>query len=401
MVKVSDIILDPDSFVSLHVQLHNRLRQLIVSGQWPKGARIPSENQFAGYLKVSRSTVRLALQKIEIEGLIERIAGRGTFIADLPSKPRGNRHIAFITYGFNSESQLMMLKGAESAIKAYGYQIILNNVQNQREELDILQHLESAAGVLLWPHANASGAQENANGDGAFGDAVFGYEQIHLPMVLMDRQIYGLECDCVTSDNYRGAQMMMQHLLELGHRRIAFLSHQAMEILPIMERHSAYCDAMSDAGLEPAPPWLIGKTGSEIGASQALRSSIDMNSTELTQIRDYLQSVSPRPTAIFAINDYLAILAARTLKLMKIPMPEHVSVAGFDDIDLAAHLEVPLTTVAQDSFLIGRHAAQRLIQRLNGYSGPAECIRIPTELRIRSSTSFPVQTTREEVMDIG
>lgn len=396
MVKISDLILDPDSIVSLHVQLHNRLRQLILSGQWPKGVRIPSENQIATYLKVSRSTVRLALQKTEIEGLIERIAGRGTFVTELPSNPYANRHIAFITHGFDSESQLLMLKGAESAVRAHGYQIILSNVQSQQEELHVLQHLDTAAGVLLWPHANASHAH---------AEAAFGYEHIHLPMVLMDRQIYGLECDCVTSDNTHGAQMLMQHLIELGHRQIVFLSHHQMEILPIKERYLAYCDAMKAAGLEPALPWLIGEHGCEIGASQAFRSSIDLKSTELRQISDYLLSSNPRPTAIFAINDYLAILAARTLKLLHLQLPGQISVAGFDDIDLAAHLEVPLTTVAQDAFVIGKQAAQRLIQRLGGYEGPAECIRIPTELRIRSSTTVPMQSSsqapREEVMDIG
>jgi GntR family transcriptional regulator of arabinose operon len=394
MGKISDIVLDPNSMVSLHVQLHTRLRQLILSGQWPKGSRIPSENQFAISLKVSRSTVRLALQKAEIEGLIERIAGRGTFVADLPQKAHDNQHIAFVTYGFDSESQLMMLKGAESAVKAYGYQITLSNVQSQQEELDVLQQLkaDSVVGVLLWPNAKASHARE---------DEAFAYEQIHLPMVLMDRQIYGMDCDCVTSDNYNGALALMQHLIELGHQHIAFLSHYETELLPVAERYRAYRNALSAAHLPDPAPWLISEPGFEIGNYYTFRSSLDLNSTELQQIKDYLLNAQPRPTAIFAINDYLAILAARTLKFLHIPIPDSISIAGFDDIDLAAHLEVPLTTVAQDCFTIGRHAAQRLIRRLEGDDSPAECILIPTELRIRSSTSMPNPITRKEVMDIG
>jgi GntR family transcriptional regulator of arabinose operon len=400
MIKISDIVLDPDSIASLHAQLHTRLRQLILSGQWPEGSRIPSENQFAVHLKVSRSTVRLALQKAEIEGLIERMAGRGTFVANVPSQSQHKRHIAFITYGFDSESQLMMLKGAESAVKAYGYQIILSNVQSQQEEFDILQHLkaESVAGVLLWPNANASHTTPRSGESDSFG-----YQHIHLPLVLMDRQIYGIDCDCVTSDNYSGAMSLMQHLIELGHQHIAFLSHHEMELLPVKERYRAYRDALQNAQLQEMPPCLISEPGFEIGNYFTFRGSLDLDSTELRQIRDYLLNTTPRPTAIFAINDYLAILAVRTLKLLQFPVPESVSVAGFDDIDLAAHLEVPLTTVAQDAFLIGRHAAQRLISRLDGYDGPAECVLIPTELRIRSSTSVPTSTSipRKEVMDIG
>ena len=76
MNKVTDISLAEDSFISLHVQLHNQLRQLIHSGRWPNASRIPSENEFTSHLNISRSTVRLALQQAELEGLIERIAGR-------------------------------------------------------------------------------------------------------------------------------------------------------------------------------------------------------------------------------------------------------------------------------------------------------------------------------------
>jgi DNA-binding LacI/PurR family transcriptional regulator len=180
-----------------------------------------------------------------------------------------------------------------------------------------------------------------------------------------------------------------------------FLSHHEMELLPVAERYRAYQDALSTAQLSNAAPWLISEPGFEIGNYYTFRSSLDMNSLELRQIKEYLLNAQPRPTAIFAINDYLAILAARILKFLQISIPESISIAGFDDIDMAAHLEVPLTTVAQDSFLIGKRAAQQLIRRLEGYDGPAECILIPTELRIRSSTSVPIQMLRKEVMDIG
>src|SRR5262249_10135725 len=111
---------------------------------------------------------------------------------------------------------------------------------------------------------------------------------------------------------------------------------------------------------------------------------------ELQQIRNYVLNVRPRPTAIFALNDYLAVLAIRAMKTLDIRIPEGMSIAGFDDSDLAVHLEVPLTTVAQDPFAIGKRAAQLLINRLEGYSGPTRCESIPTHLRVRGSTSVPM-----------
>ena len=121
-----------------------------------------------------------------------------------------------------------------------------------------------------------------------------------------------------------------------------------------------------------------------------ISSSIDTKSAELQQIKDYILNAQPRPTAIFALNDYIAVLAMRAMKLLNLQVPDSISIAGFDDIDLAMHLEVPLTTVAQDPFVIGKRAAQLLIKRLQGFSGPANCEIIPTQLRIRSSTATPI-----------
>src|SRR5664279_4195099 len=259
MNKTTDIVITHKSVISLHVQLHSQLSQLIVSGRWAYGTRIPSESQISQHLNVSRTTVRLALQQAEIEGLIERTAGKGTFVAYLPTEIYNRRLISFVTYGFDTESHLLMLTGAENEAKAHGYQIILNYVQSQQQEIDILKQLrgEDVAGVLLWPHANASRPQQQTT---------LNYQQIHLPMVLMDRQIYGIDCDCVTSDNYGGAQALMRHLIELGHQQIVFLSHHEMHLLPVTERYRAYCDVLREAGLTPLDPWLLGRPNDEIRA---------------------------------------------------------------------------------------------------------------------------------------
>ena len=80
----------------------------------------------------------------------------------------------------------------------------------------------------------------------------------------------------------------------------------------------------------------------------------------------------------------------RVMKSLDINVPNEVSIAGFDDIDVAVHLEVPLTTVAQDRFSIGKQAAHLLMQRLEGENGPPQTAIIPTQLRIRSSTAVSV-----------
>jgi GntR family transcriptional regulator of arabinose operon len=380
MNKVSDILLDPNSFVSLHVQLHNQLQELILSGRWSHGTRIPSENQLTSHLNISRSTVRLALQRAELEGLVERVPGKGTFVAYVSRKEGPRQLIAFVTCGFDSEMHLLLLNGVEEAVKPNGHHIIFRSVANRQEEIDMLKRFqeENVAGVLLWPNANTPQMdQENARI----------YHEIHIPIVLMDRQIYGLDFDCVTSDNYGGAQALMRHLVEMGHQHVSFLTHHETDVLPVMERYRAYRDVLLEAGLTPIPPWMIGERGNEISSNDMLRSSLNVKSPEFQQIKSHMLNAQPRPTAIFAINDNLAIIATRAMKALNVPVPDAVSIAGFDDIEFAAHLDVPMTTVAQEPFAIGKRAAELLIQRLEGYTGPARCEIIPTRLHIRSSTS--------------
>ena len=380
MNKVTDISLAEDSFISLHVQLHNQLRQLIHSGRWPNASRIPSENELTSHLNISRSTVRLALQQAELEGLIERIAGRGTFVAYAPTENHQRHLIAFVTGGIDAENHLLMLSGAEHEVRARGYQIVFSTAKNQDEELQILERVEedNIAGVLLWANALSTRSQQHT---------IARYQQVSVPVVLMDRKIPSFECDYVTSDNYGGARALMRHLIELGHRHIVFLSHDIVEIFPVMERYRGYCEALQEAGLPTADLWLIGQSGVEISASYALRSSVDKKSIEIQQIKDYIHNAKPRPTAIFALNDWLAVLALRAMKQLEMKIPDAMSIAGFDDIDLAVHLEVPLTTVAQNPFAIGKRAAQVLLDRLTSNNSSTKLEYIPTELRIRSSTS--------------
>lgn len=386
MNKITDVVISHRSVISLHAQLHSQLSQLILSGRWAHGTRIPSESEFSRHLNVSRTTVRLALQQAEIEGLIERTAGRGTFVAYQATETYERRLVSFVTYGFDAESHLYMLTGVEKEAKSRGYQIVLNYVQSYQEEIEALQRLrrEEVAGVLLWAHSNASHPNQQTT---------LNYQQIHLPMVLMDRQIYGIDCDCVTSDNYSGAKALMEHLIGLGHRDIVFLSHHEMTVLPVSERYRAYREAMQDAGLMAQAPWLIGQQDHEIGTGQALRSAVDARSPELLQLKELMLRATPRPTAIFAVNDCLAVIAACALKQLGLRVPDEVSIAGFDDIDLAAHLEVPLTTVAQDFFMIGKRAMQLLADRLDGYAGETCCEVIQTQLRIRHSTGVPLHVS--------
>ncbi len=372
-----------ESVIPLHEQLLNQLRQFILSGRWPPERRIPSETELQRELKISRSTIRQALRNAEIEGLIKRVPGRGTFVTNTHSRNNTQRLIAFLVFDFDRYIQRRLLSGAESAARAAGYRVIFCNSHSDVEEeermLDQL-HQDGVDGILLWPNV------ENGNPERLAKLSRRDFP----PVTMMDRTFEGVEWDYVASDNYSGAYAAVQHLIELGHHRIAFLSCRILELLPIAERMRAYQTALQDAGLEPLPPWLIGRPNQELLSANTMRAYRGHENPAIHQISNYFQTSPKRPTAIFAMNDNMALLALKAASVAGLHVPDDVSIIGFDDMDMMSHLSTPLTTVAQDSFAIGKRAAELLIERIEGrYGGAPRSELMLTDLRVRDSTSEP------------
>ncbi len=374
-----------DSNIPLHMQLLNQLRHFIVSGRWAPGSRLPSETELRRRLNISRSTIRQALSNAESEGLIERVPGKGTFVAPSPASGGNLRLIGYITVDLiSSDTQYQLLSGAESAAKARGYRILFCNSKGDIDEENmLLEQLlkDKVGGILIWPVLNDDPARR------LFQVAA----QSLVPLVLLDRDLPNLECEYVTSDSYSGACTAIQHLIDLGHRHIAFLSPSILQLLPVAERLRGYRKSLQEAGLKPWEPWLVGTVDQEIGTRYALNAYNKAAGPEIEQITRYLKS-SPRPTAIFAVNDSMALLALKAASLVGLDVPQELSIVGFDDMDIVAHVEVPLTTVAQDDFAQGSRAAELLIERIEGYDGSPRQEVLATQLKLRASTAPPASS---------
>ncbi len=376
------------SITPLHTQLQQQIRKLILSGNYPAGSRLPSENQLQQHLSVSRNTVRQALNSIETEGLIERIPGRGTFVAEL-QKPalrmNDNRYtIHFATHDFENTCQRLLLAGAESVAKARGYRVVFyNSKHSPTEEQRLIDQIrqEPTGGLLMWStlHPDIVPSLTKSVNEKTFAS------------VMMDRSLDSLQCDFVTCDNYGGAQAMVQHLIDIGHQKIAFLTHPFVELLPVAERLRAYRETMALNNLEPLEVWQFGPRYYEMRASDFHHAYDNPGSSAIQAVSRYLKS--RQVTAIFAIHDYMALLAMKSAQLLGMSVPDDISIAGFDDADIAPHLATPLTTVHQDTRAIGQRAANLLIDRMEGYEGPRRWEYIPTTLSMRASTSYACEET--------
>ncbi|WP_309115209.1 LacI family DNA-binding transcriptional regulator [Saccharothrix sp.] len=192
-----------------------------------------------------------------------------------------------------------------------------------------------------------------------------------LPTVFIDTVGQGPNATYVTSDNVEGARQITEHLLELGHRRIARIT--GTETDPSgHDRLTGIRAALATRGIPDDPGLARTSDWSTEGAYREMR---DL----LAARRDF--------TAVIAESDMMAIGILRALHEQGLRVPEDVSVTGFDDIDLCAFTEPPLTTVRQDAEAMGTSAVRALLGIIDGTTAPP--IVLPTEVVARQSTTGP------------
>ncbi len=205
-------------------------------------------------------------------------------------------------------------------------------------------------------------------------DAIQEIMRRHVPLVLTNRYFKDHPMDAVRVDNTNSIRRLTRYLLELGHERIVYFGGHAY-VTSSEDRYIGYRQAMTEAGRKPPAAVFCGTAREPDKVSEAL--------TRLMAARNH-------PTALICYNDDLAVEVMHRLLDMGLAVPDDVSVSGFDDIDMAAMLRVPLTTVAQPTYLIGRKAAELLLRRINGDTeGFPQQVLLETNIMVRASTGPP------------
>ena len=292
--------------------------------------RLPSEWEIVTELGISRATIQRAWQAAQQEGLIYRVAGKGTFVGERRAKTSTQIVVGLVVPDFRGSTSARTLSGAERVLRQQGYSVRVASTEYAADEEDrILRQMtdDGVCGCILWAVKDAAATRTISKLIG------------ELPMVLIDRPVDGLPLPCVTSNNYTGAMQAMKHLTELGHRRIAFVARPHMELWTVSERLRAYQDAMRAAGETPLPPILIGDE-KELSSFDAYLNSDDHRLKPLIE----LLSEANRPTAIFAVNDWMAMRVLRAAEHTGLRVPEDLSLVGFDNLDIVDYLTPPLTT---------------------------------------------------------
>ena len=284
-----------------------------------------------------------------------------------------SRDIGLVIPNISNPFYLQTMLGINDALNKKDYSLILcNTMRNAQQERVYLRQLfeRKVRGIIL------SSVDENA-------DIVEEYGKKGMKFVLLDQKITGMESTGINFDSRAGARMATEHLISLGHSRIAFAT-MPMTRWTRTEMHMGYRDALVLAGLgydsrlvyERMPEKLAPYADFELEAGKMIAES-------------FLADGCPA-TAIVCINDMLAIGLIKTLKARGVRVPEDVSVFGFDDIPFASTFEPPLSTVHYPAIETGRLAAMMLMDTLESSSGEMPVsMQLAPSLVIRETVAPP------------
>jgi LacI family transcriptional regulator len=263
-------------------------------------------------------------------------------------------------------------RGVEDAGQKAGYSVVLCNTDEQLEKersyLSVLRE-KRVDGIIMAISSSEVGHIRRIVEGGTL-------------MVLIDRAAWGLELPSVLVDNEGGVRRATEYLLDLGHRSVGVVCGSS-EVATSRERVKGYRAALSAAGIPFDPSLVVEGAFKETGGHSA--------AMQLWRRPD-------RPTAIMSLSNVMTTGALLALRQCGARIPEDISFIGFDDLPYFELLEYPLTVVTQPTYELGRYACELLLQSIE-HGGlpalPAQEIRLPTQLIIRSSCSR-VNANQEE-----
>jgi LacI family transcriptional regulator len=255
-------------------------------------------------------------------------------------------------------------RGVGDAASAQGFNVIFCNTdESESEQAEQLTALvqKRVDGVLLVPAASSE-------------DAVAFLREQHVPVVILDRRVPDCSVDSVRCDSEEGAYELVRLLLTLGHRHIAALSGPAM-VSTAQDRVAGYCRALAEAGVAMQQDLINFGSFTQAGGHQAARQML---------------ALIPRPTALFAANNFIAAGAYQAAREAGLDVPKDVSIVTFDDLPAWLLMEPFMTVAAQPAYEIGRAATELLLKRLAGenLAGCQELV-MPFEIIVRRSSGPP------------
>jgi LacI family transcriptional regulator len=255
-----------------------------------------------------------------------------------------------------------VIRGIDQAARREKFQILVSSSHANTDEM--VAAARAMRGrvdglIVMAPDAGSAGAMDQVSR--------------RFPVVLLNPGFEAKGCSSASIANFAGAYALVEHLLGLGHRSIAMIKGPPGNV-DSEERLRGYRQALGDAGVDPTP---------------SLELEGDFNESSGYRAAPDILRLDPRPTAVFAGNDCMAVGLLSALGNCGVQVPRDLAVAGFDDIAIARYLNPPLTTVHVDAYELGGRAVGLL---LSARKSPDPALGshevVPSRLVVRRSCGF-------------
>ncbi|SNS22948.1 transcriptional regulator, LacI family [Streptosporangium subroseum] len=275
-------------------------------------------------------------------------------------KSRRSNQVGFAIADIGNPVYLAMIREIQPLLKAAGYRLVLHSTNvDAADEIDVLRGLGEryVDGLIMIPLR-------------VTGEHLKMFAAARAPIVIIGSVPEGTPVDNVRTDSRKGVRLAVEHLHQLGRRRIGFVNGP-LDTVPGAARSAAYAEALAGLGL-PYDPDLV-----EVG---------DFYRPEGARAAARLIGRVPDLDALLCANDLIALGALDVLRRERRRVPEEVAVASMDDTDLATVAWPPLTSVSLGSAERGRAAAELLLDRLAHGDRAPRVVTVEPRLVIRAST---------------
>lgn len=350
-------------------QIYENLHRALSNNEFKAGDKLPSENELVEQFGASRPTVSRALAQLELDGMVERRAGSGTFVR------AQNREEGFVfgllIPGLGTTEIFEPVSRGISIARVGGHHDLLWGTTSspgateeaQAEQLCEYYLRRKVSGVFFAPMELTEKKDEvNQRITRALDEA-------NIPIVLLDRDICDYprrsRYDLVGIDNRRAGYIVTEHLLNLGSKRITFWG-QPNSAPTVNARSLGYREALRAHSASLSEHVVI--------ASAA----------DLARVREVLAEA--KPDAIVCANDFTAAQIMTSLNRLGMRVPEDVRVTGMDDVRYASMLQTPLTTIRQPCLDLGATALAVMLDRISHPNMPVRDCLVDFKLIVRQST---------------
>ena len=373
--------------VPLYRVIEQDLRERVQTGKWTPGAMLPSRKSLAKEYGVDMRTIQRAISDLLADGTLQAHGGRGTFVPVHDGNgANGTGKVAVKTVAIIAEQSFnpvaswpAMIHSIHEGLRKHveDCRIITINttaktpegvIRNEHDALCMVES-EGLAGVIMF----------HSGGDATLAD-IRHVIDAGIPTVFVDRLPFEHGCDFVGIDNRIATREAVEYLMSIGHKRIAIVAPDE-NVTTIDDRLNGFLDSYMSSG----------QSGQDLVFRLSLAKSFSREGlmSEIDRVTGEILSMPDRPTAVVAINDFLAEYIITSLEEKGVAVPGDISVMGFDDVEQYLPRKAKLTTVRQPFETMGERAASLVSWRIthpDGQTGAYQHVLLPTRLIVRDTT---------------